>query len=76
MERILSELCCCYLSKPENTTQGHISEFCTAQNISWKFIPEHTPHFGGLWEAAVKSMKSHLKRVISETKLTFDDHTY
>ena len=28
--------------------QGHISEFCTAQNINWKFIPEHTPHFGGL----------------------------
>ena len=54
-------------------TQGHISEFCSAQNIRWKFIPEHTPHFGGLWEAAVKSMKSHLKRVVGETKLTFEE---
>ena len=26
---------------------------------------EHAPHFGGLWEAAVKSMKMHLRRIIS-----------
>ena len=56
-------------------TQGIISEFCAMQNIVWKFIPERTPHFGGLWEAAVKSMKTHLKRVIGETKLTFEEFT-
>ena len=54
-------------------TQGIISEFCAMQNIKWKFIPERAPHFGGLWEAAVKSMKAHLKRVIGETKLTFEE---
>ena len=53
--------------------QGTISEFCSAQNIQWKFIPECAPHFGGLWEAAVKSMKIHLKRVIADTKLTFEE---
>ena len=42
-------------------TQRVISEFCTTQRIQWKFIPEHAPHFGGLWEAAVKSMKTHLR---------------
>jgi hypothetical protein len=26
-----------------------------------------------LWEAAVKSMKMHLKRVVGETKLTFEE---
>ena len=56
-------------------SQGLISEFCAMQNIKWRFIPEHTPHFGGLWEAAVKSMKTHLKRVIGETKLTFEEFT-
>ena len=52
-------------------TQGIISEFCAMQNITWKFIPECTPHFGGLWEAAVKVMKTHLRRVIRDMKLTF-----
>ena len=35
----------------------HISDFCTTQGIPWKFIPEHAPHFDGLWEAAIKSIK-------------------
>lgn len=30
----------------------------------WKFNPPSTPHFGGKWEAGVKSMKGHLKRII------------
>ena len=54
-------------------TQGLISEFCAIQSITWKFIPERTPHFGGLWEAAVKSMKTHLKRIVGETKLAFEE---
>ena len=57
----------------ERGTQNIISEFCTSQNREWKFIPERAPHFGGLWEAAVKSMKSHLKHVIKDTKLTFEE---
>ena len=27
-------------------TQGDISDFCSIQNIVWKFFPEHTPHVG------------------------------
>lgn len=35
-------------------TQNLISEsVCFSQNIQWKFIPEHAPHFGGIWESAV-----------------------
>lgn len=54
-------------------TQRIISEFCTTKNIEWRFIPEHAPHFGGLWEAAVKSIKMHLKCVISNIKLTYEE---
>ena len=58
----------------DQKTQGAFSEFCSAQNIQWKFTPEHVPHFGGLWEAALKSMKTHLRRVLSNTKLTFEEY--
>ena len=55
--------------------QGDISEFCSTRCIEWRFIPERAPHFGGLWEAAVKSMKFHFKRIVGNTKLTFEELT-
>ena len=57
----------------DQATEGAISEFCTSHNIEWKFIPERSPHFGGLWESAVKSAKLHLKRIVSPVRLTFEE---
>ncbi|XP_072392156.1 uncharacterized protein [Diabrotica undecimpunctata] len=41
--------------------------------INWKFIPPHSPHFGGVWESTIKSVKYHLKRVLGENKYTYDE---
>ena len=54
-------------------TQDKISSYLTNQNITWKFIPQRSPHFGGLWEAAVKSMKYHLRRIVGDLKLTYEE---
>ena len=54
-------------------TQTYISDFLSIHNVNWKFIPQQSPNFGGLWEAAVKSMKKHLKRIVGYVKLTFEE---
>ncbi|XP_072744812.1 uncharacterized protein [Anoplolepis gracilipes] len=41
----------------------------------WKFIPPVTPHFGEKWEAGVKSVKYHLRRVIGNQILTYEKMT-
>ena len=53
--------------------QHTIINFCSSIGIEWKFIPERSPHFGGLWEAAVKSTKKHLRRIVGDVKLTFEE---
>ncbi|XP_018313929.1 uncharacterized protein [Mycetomoellerius zeteki] len=44
----------------DQETQGQIKRFLCEQDIDWSFIPPNAPHFGGLWEAGVKSVKHHL----------------
>ena len=36
------------------------------EGIEWRFNPSSVPHFSGLWEVAVKSAKSHMKRIIGQ----------
>ena len=52
-----------------------ISDYLHDKGITWKFIPPVSPNFGGVWEAAVKSMKAHLIRVTGNSNLTFEEMT-
>lgn len=50
-----------------------IIDLCAIEGIKWHFIPPNSPHFGGIWEAGIKSVKSHLKRTISNASLTYEE---
>jgi len=50
-----------------------VQDFLTSEGCYWKFIPPHAPHFGGLWEAAVKSMKYHLRRTLGSYIATYEE---
>ncbi|XP_011706173.1 PREDICTED: uncharacterized protein LOC105461373 [Wasmannia auropunctata] len=50
-----------------------IGRILAEERIQWRFNPPAAPHFGGLWEAAVKSLKHHLRRVVGESTLTFEE---
>ncbi|XP_048487521.1 uncharacterized protein LOC125490971 [Plutella xylostella] len=54
-------------------TSDDISGQLADDGIKFNFIPPYTPHFGGLWEAAVKSVKFHLRRVLGLAHLTYEE---
>ena len=54
-------------------TDEAIQNYAFSYNITWHNIPQRAPHFGGLWEAAVKGAKYHLKRIVGDIKFTFEE---
>jgi len=50
-----------------------VQDFLATEGCEWKFIPPHGPHFGGLWEAAVESMKYHLRITLGSQVATYEE---
>lgn len=57
----------------DKTHVDRVSEFLAQDNIQWKFIPPRSPHMGGIWESAVKSIKFHLRRIVGNSLLTYEE---
>ena len=50
-----------------------IFSYANQKGSEWVTIPSRAPHFGGLWEAAVKAMKRHLRRVVGQQELSNEE---
>lgn len=53
--------------------QNEIIRMCSHKGIEFQFIPPRSPHFGGLWEAAVKSAKQLLRKLLHSATLTYEE---
>ncbi|XP_048006892.1 uncharacterized protein LOC125242210 isoform X2 [Leguminivora glycinivorella] len=61
------------LGRMLRSAQNSVYEFGNEENIKFIFSPPYSPTFGGIWEAAVKSAKFHLKRIMGNASLTFEE---
>ena len=68
-----NQLAALYKMLSSTSSQDAIHAYMFAHHITWHNSPQRAPHFGGLWEAAVKSSKFHLKRIIGQENLTYEE---
>ena len=50
-----------------------MKNYINSRGIEWNTIPLRAPRIGGLWEAAIKSLKRHLGRCEGTQILTHDE---
>ncbi|XP_045446356.1 uncharacterized protein LOC123654500 [Melitaea cinxia] len=55
------------------STDKNVAAELAQEGIEFSFVPAYSPHFNGLAEAAVRSTKYHLKRLLTLTHLTYEE---
>lgn len=56
----------------EEWQRSDMSDQLSLKGTEWKFMVPAAPHQGGIYEAAVKSMKFHLTRVVGQRVLEYE----
>ncbi|GBM24593.1 hypothetical protein AVEN_157854-1 [Araneus ventricosus] len=59
------------LFKRESAEQ--CEDFLASEGIKWHFNLPATPHFGGFWDAGVKSLKDNIKGIVGNAILTHEE---
>ncbi|GFV56438.1 integrase catalytic domain-containing protein [Trichonephila clavipes] len=52
---------------------SEFKDFISSRGITWKFIVERAPWWGGFYERLVKSVKDPLRKIIGKALLTFEE---
>jgi hypothetical protein len=60
-----------FFKSEEFSEQVH--NYAAKTQFYWNFIPPNLQHFGGLWEADVKSLKHHWKRIVGKALLPVEE---
>ncbi|XP_047541815.1 uncharacterized protein LOC125074530 [Vanessa atalanta] len=63
----------CLFSEEKTKFKPELAQYLATNGTQWNFIPPRAPNFGGLWEAGIKSTKFHLKRVVGNSTLTYEE---
>jgi len=57
----------------DQQVQSEIKDFLHELDISWSFMSPNASYFKSLWEAAVKSVKYHMNRIVGKAHLIFEE---
>jgi Family of unknown function (DUF5641) len=68
-----SKLAALYKALVNLTFITDVANECAKREIHFHTIPPRAPHFGGIWETAVKSVKYHLRRITGPASLYFEE---